>query len=78
MTGHFDIMAVAFGAEGARPIQVAVSDFDGTMYTRRKLIGEIVPDIAAWRAAGNQFGIATGRGYQKMMRYVRRQGVPFD
>ncbi|MCC8165628.1 MAG: HAD hydrolase family protein [Planctomycetes bacterium] len=59
-------------------MQVVVSDFDGTLYTRHQLIGDVIPAVDAWRRAGNRFGIATGRDLNMIHDGLRRTGLAVD
>ncbi len=60
-------------------MQVAVSDFDGTLFTHQRThIGDVVPAVDAWRRAGNRFGIATGRDFNMIQDGLRRSGIPHD
>lgn len=46
--------------------KVAASDFDGTLFRDENITAQDVAAIKAWRAAGNKFGIVTGRCYQML------------
>ncbi len=59
-------------------MHIVASDYDGTMYHQGELIGDLIPAIEMWRAAGNVFGIATGRDYPMIRREVERWQIPLD
>lgn len=60
-------------------MKIAASDFDGTLYFTEKTVSEEnLAAIGQWRAAGNKFGIVTGRSYAILMRDANRCKVPFD
>ena len=57
-------------------MNIIASDFDGTLY-RRGVSEEDKEAIARWRAAGNLFGIVTGRIYRDAL-FILEQGVELD
>ena len=66
-------------------MKIAVSDFDGTLcrLVPNTTLGGEVPEknlsaIRRWRAAGNKFGIASGRGLPLLEMAVRKHRVPVD
>lgn len=59
-------------------MKIAACDFDGTLYRDGAVSGEDLAAIAEWRAAGNAFGIVTGRGRHTLLRDVERLAVPYD
>lgn len=59
-------------------MRIAVSDYDGTMYSAGKLLGDVAGAVSRWRAAGNVFVIATGRDYWMTAPEVVRWGIPVD
>ena len=48
------------------PLKIAASDFDGTLFRDKNISAEDLAAIKSWRAAGNKFGIVTGRCYQML------------
>lgn len=46
--------------------KVAASDFDGTLFRERNISATDLAAIKSWQAAGNKFGIVTGRCYQML------------
>lgn len=58
--------------------KVAASDFDGTLYFDDKFLAEDVAAIRAWRAAGNKFGIVTGRCRTMIASLLTSAGVELD
>ncbi|WP_196596121.1 HAD-IIB family hydrolase [Pectinatus frisingensis] len=60
-------------------MKIAASDFDGTLYRKnQKVTMENLAAIAHWRAAGNLFGIATGRGLVLILQRIYEYNIPFD
>ena len=59
-------------------MRIAVSDFDGTMKIGGELNGDVVGAVRAWRAAGNRFGIATGRDLWMTVHETDLWSIPFD
>lgn len=60
-------------------MKIVASDFDGTLYYKDKCVSQVdLASIARWRADGNMFGIATGRGLSLIMKRLRQFKVPFD
>lgn len=53
------------------------SDFDGTYRTTRKQLDKNNRAIEKWRAAGNYFGIVTGRG-EDFLPKAKEMGLSFD
>ena len=48
------------------PLKLVASDFDGTLFRERNISAEDLAAIKSWQAAGNKFGIVTGRCYQML------------
>ena len=46
--------------------KVAASDFDGTLFREQKISAADLSAIQAWRAAGNAFGLVTGRAFMML------------
>lgn len=59
-------------------MRIAASDYDGTICTHGKIIGEVVAAIWKWQEAGNKFGLATGRDLPMTLHETKRWGIPFD
>lgn len=59
-------------------MRIAASDYDGTLATWQGLIGDVVPAVARWRAAGNIFGIATGRDLPMILTETEKYGIGYD
>ncbi len=60
-------------------MKIAVSDFDGTL----KGFDEMIPKknieaIQKWRAAGNKFGLATGRNLKLLEIDIKNYDITFD
>ena len=58
--------------------KVAASDFDGTIYRDEKISDEDFAAIKNWRAAGNKFGIVTGRAYVMLEPHLKNYGLDVD
>lgn len=58
--------------------KVAASDFDGTLFFEEKISAEDLAAIAAWRAAGNKFGIVTGRCYPMLTSRLKEFDLELD
>ena len=58
--------------------KVAASDFDGTIYRGEKISDDDISAIRAWRAAGNKFGIVTGRAFIMLEPLLKLFGVDTD
>lgn len=58
--------------------KVAASDFDGTLFRGEKISAEDLAAIKSWRAAGNKFGIVTGRCYPMLLSRLRDFDVKLD
>ena len=50
--------------------KVAASDFDGTLFRERDISATDLAAIKSWRAAGNKFGIVTGRCFQMLTAHL--------
>ena len=57
---------------------VAASDFDGTLFLGEKISAEDLSAIKAWRAAGNKFGIVTGRCYPMLTSRLKDFDLAID
>ena len=58
--------------------KVAASDFDGTLYRDEEFLAEDLSAISDWRAAGNKFGIVTGRCRTMIVPLLTKHGVETD
>ena len=58
--------------------KVAASDFDGTLFINQSITAENLSAISAWRAAGNKFGIVTGRAYIMLPHHLEEFGLEID
>ena len=58
--------------------KVAASDFDGTLYRDQKIPDEDITAIKNWRAAGNKFGIVTGRAFAMLDPQLKTFGLDVD
>ncbi|MCD8351746.1 MAG: Cof-type HAD-IIB family hydrolase [Planctomycetaceae bacterium] len=59
-------------------MRIVASDYDGTLYERGKMLGDVAPAIRAWRAAGNLFGFATGRDFYMTAPEADKWGLEAD
>lgn len=58
--------------------KVAASDFDGTLFINQSITAENLSAIRNWRAAGNKFGIVTGRAYIMLPHHLEEFGLEID
>ena len=58
--------------------KVAASDFDGTLFINQSITAENLSAIKKWRAAGNKFGIVTGRAYIMLPHHLEEFGLEID
>lgn len=58
--------------------KVAASDFDGTLFINQQITLKDISAISAWRAAGNKFGIVTGRAYTMLPHHLEEFGLAID
>lgn len=58
--------------------KIAASDFDGTLFRDENITATDVAAIKAWRAAGNKFGIITGRCYPMLNAPLKNFDVTLD
>ncbi|MBQ3335911.1 MAG: HAD-IIB family hydrolase [Selenomonadaceae bacterium] len=64
--------------EKSFPLKIAASDFDGTLFREQKISAEDFAAIKNWRAAGNKFGLVTGRCYQMLTPHLREFNLALD
>ncbi|MBR0260271.1 MAG: HAD-IIB family hydrolase [Selenomonadaceae bacterium] len=60
------------------PLKIAASDFDGTLFREQKFSSEDLATIRAWRAAGNKFGLVTGRCYPMLIPHLQDVDLAID
>ncbi|MBR1807576.1 MAG: HAD family phosphatase [Selenomonadaceae bacterium] len=58
--------------------KAAASDFDGTIYRNEKISDDDIAAVRAWRAAGNKFGIVTGRAFIMLEPLLKLFGLETD
>ena len=58
--------------------KVAASDFDGTLFINQQVSAENLSAIKNWRAAGNKFGIVTGRAYTMLTEHLKAFDLEID
>lgn len=58
-------------------MKIIASDFDGTFRRGDEVTPEDLAAVAKWRAAGNLFGIATGRSYRAVQGILDNYPVDF-
>lgn len=58
--------------------KVAASDFDGTLFINQQISAENLSAIRNWRAAGNKFGIVTGRAYTMLPAHLKEFNLAID
>ena len=58
--------------------KVAASDFDGTLYRDGKISAQDVAAIREWQAAGNKFGVVTGRCRLMIAPLFKELGIKLD
>ena len=59
-------------------MKVAASDYDGTLFRQGKIDEETLQGVRKWRAAGNKFGVISGRDYGMLVPQLRAFGLEFD
>ena len=59
-------------------MKILASDYDGTLNVQGVVSKENIDAIAAWRAAGNLFGVVSGRNLGSIYHTLERDGVPYD
>ena len=58
-------------------MKIIATDFDGTL-NQNGIGREKREAIAAWRKAGNLFGIVTGRGFRSIYEVIKDTGIGYD
>jgi hydroxymethylpyrimidine pyrophosphatase-like HAD family hydrolase len=59
-------------------MKIGASDYDGTLFRQRTIAAEDVEGIRSWRAAGNKFGVVSGRDYGMLMPQLKHYGIESD
>ena len=59
-------------------MKIGASDYDGTLFRQRTIAAEDVEGIRSWRAAGNKFGVVSGRDYGMLMPQLKYYGIESD
>ncbi|GMA98030.1 HAD-IIB family hydrolase [Pelosinus sp. IPA-1] len=59
-------------------MKVAASDYDGTLFIDNRICPENVEGVRLWRAAGNKFGVVTGRDYGMLVPQLEYFGIGYD
>lgn len=59
-------------------MRLIASDYDGTLNRNRSICQEDMEAIAAWRNAGNLFGLVTGRGFSSARHEMGYYGIEVD
>ena len=59
-------------------MKIAASDYDGTLFRQRTISDETVKGVHDWRAAGNKFGMVSGRDYGMLIPQLNHYGVEYD
>lgn len=59
-------------------MKIAASDYDGTLFRERTISNESVRGVHEWRAAGNKFGMVSGRDYGMLTPQLEHYGIEYD
>lgn len=59
-------------------MKILACDYDGTLNVGGTVSKENLEAIAAWRAAGNLFGMVSGRYLRYLREFMAKDGVPYD
>ncbi len=59
-------------------MKIAASDYDGTLFRNGTISDETIEGVRLWRAAGNKFGMVSGRDYGMLMPQLKHYGVEYD
>ena len=59
-------------------MKIAASDYDGTLFRDRTISKASVQGVRAWRAAGNKFGMVSGRDYGMLTPQLKHYGIEYD
>ena len=61
-----------------KAFKVTASDFDGTLFINKQISAKDLTAIKNWRAAGNKFGIVTGRAYIMLPEHLKEFDLSID
>ena len=59
-------------------MKIGASDYDGTLFRQQTIAREDVEGVKKWRAAGNKFGVVSGRDYGMLMPQLKYYGIESD
>ncbi len=59
-------------------MMILASDYDGTFHTEKGQTARNVEAVKKWRAAGNRFGLVTGRSFEMAEAAVQEYEIPLD
>lgn len=59
-------------------MKILASDYDGTLNVGGTVSKENIEAIQKWRAAGNLFGLVSGRNLGSIKRFLDKDNVPYD
>ena len=59
-------------------MKIAASDYDGTLFRKGTISKKTIEGVHAWRAAGNKFGMVSGRDYGMLMPQLKHYGIEYD
>lgn len=59
-------------------MRIVASDYDGTLYSQGRLLGDVNGAVRRWREAGNLFGLATGRDFAMTAPEADKWQIPLD
>ncbi len=59
-------------------MKILASDYDGTLNVLGVVSKENIEAINAWRAAGNLFGLVSGRNLGSIKKFLDKDNVPYD
>ncbi len=59
-------------------MKILASDYDGTLNVCGTVSKENIEAIQKWRAAGNMFGMVSGRNLGSLKKFMDKDAVPYD
>ena len=59
-------------------MKIAASDYDGTLFRNDEISAIDADGVNQWRAAGNKFGVVSGRDYGMLMPQLKHYGIASD
>lgn len=59
-------------------MRIVASDYDGTLCSHGRLLGDVLGAVRRWRDAGNLFGLATGRDFAMTAPEADKWKLPVD